>query len=444
MRFRSWIRGFANQFRSGTNQARPNFPPWVTGATATATALTGSLFYFHHPEQPLSSTQSSSLHTSSESTNHPPVNGAGDTCVIRDFPPMTRPEAGTQKGLVIFTGGTGFNNTAKVLQEEQMRQYESDTAHMRSLAVSKANDPNETSTSSPQSITSPALPKVSRVTYVLPVSDDGGSSAEIIRVLGGSAIGDVRSRLLRLAIEDTEEAKAVKRVLEYRLPSDEISASESEGMKDGERKPVGGRSSPRPDTKAFLEWREIVDGSHPIWTGISPAYKSTIRRFLVAFDTDISVADGTSSSSRPFDFRNGSVGNFFFTGSRRFFNSIEAAIFWFSRVAGIPRTSSVVPSILPSEHVGIAARLEDGSVIVGQSNISHPIPSHALGTILNSDGQGSTLIGSQLHSDTKHTTNSSNSILTKANSVDKEHFTCLPAPIDKIYFSDNVRLNNTL
>eukprot|EP00968_Pinguiococcus_pyrenoidosus_P017048 scaffold1659_cov255-Pinguiococcus_pyrenoidosus.AAC.47 len=39
-----------------------------------------------------------------------------------------------------------------------------------------------------------------RVTHVLPVSDDGGSSAEIKRVLGGPAIGDIRSRLLRLAV----------------------------------------------------------------------------------------------------------------------------------------------------------------------------------------------------------------------------------------------------
>ena len=38
-----------------------------------------------------------------------------------------------------------------------------------------------------------------RVTYVLPVSDDGGSTAEIVRVLGGPAVGDIRSRCLRLA-----------------------------------------------------------------------------------------------------------------------------------------------------------------------------------------------------------------------------------------------------
>ena len=44
-----------------------------------------------------------------------------------------------------------------------------------------------------------------RVAYVLPVSDDGGSTAEIVRVLGGPAVGDIRSRCLRLADESDEE-----------------------------------------------------------------------------------------------------------------------------------------------------------------------------------------------------------------------------------------------
>ena len=44
-----------------------------------------------------------------------------------------------------------------------------------------------------------------RVTHVLPVSDDGGSTAEIVRVLGGPAVGDIRSRCLRLADDSNEE-----------------------------------------------------------------------------------------------------------------------------------------------------------------------------------------------------------------------------------------------
>ena len=47
-----------------------------------------------------------------------------------------------------------------------------------------------------------------QVCYVLPVSDDGGSTAEIVRVLGGPAVGDIRSRCLRLADESDEEVRA--------------------------------------------------------------------------------------------------------------------------------------------------------------------------------------------------------------------------------------------
>lgn len=47
-----------------------------------------------------------------------------------------------------------------------------------------------------------------RVAHVLPVSDDGGSTAEIVRVLGGPAVGDIRSRCLRLADDSNEEVRA--------------------------------------------------------------------------------------------------------------------------------------------------------------------------------------------------------------------------------------------
>ena len=47
-----------------------------------------------------------------------------------------------------------------------------------------------------------------RVVHVLPVSDDGGSTAEIVRVLGGPAVGDIRSRCLRLADDSNEEVSS--------------------------------------------------------------------------------------------------------------------------------------------------------------------------------------------------------------------------------------------
>ena len=49
------------------------------------------------------------------------------------------------------------------------------------------------------------------------MTDDGGSTAEIVRVLGGPAVGDIRSRLLRLAPGNTREGRAVRRLLGHRL-----------------------------------------------------------------------------------------------------------------------------------------------------------------------------------------------------------------------------------
>jgi hypothetical protein len=62
------------------------------------------------------------------------------------------------------------------------------------------------------------------VTHVIPISDDGGSTAEIVRVLGGPAVGDIRSRCLRLSDESTSEALAVKTLLGHRLPVDPTEA----------------------------------------------------------------------------------------------------------------------------------------------------------------------------------------------------------------------------
>lgn len=49
------------------------------------------------------------------------------------------------------------------------------------------------------------------VSHVLPVSDDGGSTAEIVRVIGGPAVGDIRSRCLRLADDRDEEVRGERR-----------------------------------------------------------------------------------------------------------------------------------------------------------------------------------------------------------------------------------------
>ena len=237
-----------------------------------------------------------------------PVPAAGALWPLGQLVPSERAaavdgaSAPSEPSLVVFSGGTAFNAVAPTLQKWTRR-----------------------------------------VAHVLPVSDDGGSTAEIVRVLGGPAVGDIRSRCLRLSDTGCAETRAVDRLLAYRLPKH-----------DG--------------TAARREWTEIVEGHHGVWEGISGPYKDTVRAFLVHFQSEI-LRQGNEAR---FNFANGSVGNFFFAGARTFFNSLEAAIFLFSRVARIPEGSVVLPVVSTNERLTLGAELRDGTVIQGQNNISHP------------------------------------------------------------------------
>ncbi|KAG8635439.1 uncharacterized protein YNL011C [Manihot esculenta] len=212
----------------------------------------------------------------------------------------------TQPSLLVFSGGTAFNGVVEELKK-----------------------------------------LTTRVAHVLPVSDDGGSTAEIVRVLGGPAVGDIRSRCLRLSDQSTAEALAVRRLLGHRLPLD------------------------APQAKS--EWYDIVEEEHALWTGVSRPYRETIRAFLVYFQNEILRRPNES-----FCFSNGSIGNFFFAGARIFFQSLDAAIFLFSRVSEIPPESLVLPVISTNDRLTLGCELWDGTVIRGQNEISHP----ASGTML--------------------------------------------------------------
>ncbi|XP_020885536.1 uncharacterized protein YNL011C isoform X2 [Arabidopsis lyrata subsp. lyrata] len=202
--------------------------------------------------------------------------------------------------LLVFSGGTGFNGVVEELKK-----------------------------------------LTTRVAHVLPVSDDGGSTAEIVRVLGGPAVGDIRSRCLRLSDESTSEALAVRRLLGHRLPIDAHQAKK--------------------------DWYDIVEGNHSLWDGVSRPYSETIRAFLIYFQNEI-----LRRPNERFCFSNGSIGNFFFAGARIFFQSLDAAIFLFSRVSEIPCDSLVLPVISTNDRLTLGCELQDGTIIRGQNEISHP------------------------------------------------------------------------
>ncbi|KAL3820317.1 hypothetical protein ACJIZ3_006222 [Penstemon smallii] len=205
-----------------------------------------------------------------------------------------------QPSLLVFSGGTAFNGVVEELKK-----------------------------------------LTTRVAHVLPVSDDGGSTAEIVRVLGGPAVGDIRSRCLRLSDQSTSEALAVRTLLGHRLPIEE--------------------------QKAKFEWYDIVEGKHSLWIGVSKPYRETIRTFLAYFQDQI-----LRRSEESFCFSNGSIGNFFFAGARIFFQSLDAAIFLFSRVSDIPAESLVLPVISTNDRLTLGCELWDGTIIRGQNQISHP------------------------------------------------------------------------
>ncbi|KAJ3241567.1 hypothetical protein HDU81_000106 [Chytriomyces hyalinus] len=200
------------------------------------------------------------------------------------------------------------------------------------------------------------------VVYVMPVSDDGGSTSEIVKVVGGPGIGDIRSRLVRLSDTRTPEAKAVYDLLSYRLPT-------------------GPPLSEYHTSPAKLEWHTILEGNHPLWNGISLPYRETIRAFLLQFHYKILKEIGgggllnsaSGEDNRSFDFRGGSLGNFFITGCRLFFDSLEAAIFQFARITRCPSETQVVPIVATNHNpVSIGVTLRNGGVIYGQCEISHP------------------------------------------------------------------------
>ncbi|KAF9229806.1 UPF0052-domain-containing protein [Gyrodon lividus] len=180
--------------------------------------------------------------------------------------------------------------------------------------------------------------------FVLPVSDDGGSSSEIIRVLGGPSIGDIRSRLVRMIppAPPTSPLGVVRALLSYRLPANV------------------------PEREARAEWRDIIEGRSPLWSGIPNDRKETIRGFLVYFENEV-----LKRAHKNFSFLNGSIGNYFISGAQIFFRSLPSAVFLFASITN--SQANILPVIVTNRTVTIAAELENGSRLIGQCEISHPV-----------------------------------------------------------------------
>ncbi|KAL4920461.1 hypothetical protein BDW62DRAFT_6112 [Aspergillus aurantiobrunneus] len=222
---------------------------------------------------------------------------------------MSTTPSAPNRGLVVFSGGSAANNLVDVFD-----------------AVRQSKDCS--------------------LSYIIPISDNGGSSSELIRIFGGPGIGDVRSRLVRLippSPPDSERA-AIKALFNHRISADD---------------------------SAHSEWLSIVDGTSALWKSITPAKKELIRSFFNLLNLEILKRARPPSST--FDFSSASVGNLFLTGARLFSGSFESAIYLLSNICDVPSDLiRVIPAINSNFSHHISASLANGTVIVGQNSISHP------------------------------------------------------------------------
>ncbi|KAK4162575.1 hypothetical protein QBC43DRAFT_321123 [Cladorrhinum sp. PSN259] len=194
-------------------------------------------------------------------------------------------------------------------------------------------------------------PRKGRLNYVIPISDNGGSSSELIRFVGGPSVGDIRSRLVRLIPKGDEEMAALRQFFEHRLTNVD-------------------------PNKARMEWLDIIESRSVRWAFISSPKKELIRSVLNTLNLEI------VKRTRPnnvYNFSGASIGNMFLTGARLFSGSFESAIYLLSMVCSIPPWVAVLPAIRSDHHTyHISAELMDGSMLTGQSNISHPSAPSAL------------------------------------------------------------------
>ncbi|KAI1440358.1 UPF0052-domain-containing protein [Annulohypoxylon stygium] len=183
------------------------------------------------------------------------------------------------------------------------------------------------------------------LSYVIPISDNGGSSSELIRVFGGPGIGDIRSRLVRLIPgSDTDAERAsIKGLFNHRLSSDPL--------------------------QARLQWLDIVEGRDELWTNISSEKRELIRSVFNHVNLEIVKRARPSSV---FSFAKASIGNLFLTGARVFTGSLESAVYLLSTICCISPTVSALPAINTNFTHHISAGLANGTQITGQNSISHP------------------------------------------------------------------------
>ncbi|KAL8871962.1 MAG: hypothetical protein Q9198_007300 [Flavoplaca austrocitrina] len=180
------------------------------------------------------------------------------------------------------------------------------------------------------------------LSYIIPISDNGGSSSELIRVFGGPG------RLVRL-IPPTNAP--ILHFFNHRLPPS--------------------------STDASAEFLTLLDLTSPLYHPI-PAPQALLIRSIFSH-LHLEILKRIRPPSSTFNFQSAAIGNLFLTGARLLTGSFESAIYLLAIIGGVDESrTAVLPAIVSNFTHHISARLTDGTVIAGQNAISHPSAPTAL------------------------------------------------------------------
>lgn len=170
--------------------------------------------------------------------------------------------------------------------------------------------------------------------------DSGGSSKTLRNAFNMPSIGDIRNALMQMVSAKQEQTPVVS-VLNWRLPN-------TDDLDD---------KAPKKEFKSFMK------GDNQLFNTIDEIdVKEMIKIYLKIF------FNNTKQLNHPFDFRNGSIGNFVLMGIYFAANKdINAATYLFRNMLKIYDDKVFLNSV---DSTDIKAVYEDNSFIEGQENIT--------------------------------------------------------------------------
>jgi len=173
-----------------------------------------------------------------------------------------------------------------------------------------------------------------RVSRIVPIWDNGGSSRILRKHFHVIPVGDVRHALMTMAYGEGRVGEVVK-LFNWRLPDAGT------------------------DYELHEELHRFAEGTHPLIATIEPSLRIVIAKYLKIFETAL---------PQDFDLKRGSLGNFVLMGAYLSHDhDMNTAIYVFRQLCSI--RGHVWPISLETNlHIG--AILDDGQTVVGQEVVT--------------------------------------------------------------------------